>query len=194
MKTIKDSEFIRGNIPMTKEEVRTITLSKLNINEHDTIMDIGAGTGSLSIEAARLASKGRVFAIDFKPEAIELILQNARKFEINNIEVIEGRAPEDLPCDITFNKIIIGGTSGGMEKVFEWMDSNCDHDLSIVINAITLETLSQSEQLLRTWKFEDIEIIQVSVSKFEKVGTYNMLKAQTPVFILSANKKTEINN
>ena len=193
MRTLKDTEFIRGNIPMTKEEVRTITLSKLDIRESDHIIDIGAGTGSLSIEAARRAPLGRVYAIDLKEEAIDLIQQNAQKHGIGNVTVIYGRAPEDLPVGTKFNKIIIGGTSGGMEKVFEWIDLNRENDIAIVINAITLETLTQAEQLLKVSKFDEIEIIQVAVNRFEKVGGYTMLKAQTPVFILSAVKlKKEI--
>ena len=193
MRTLKDSEFIRGNIPMTKEEVRTITLSKLDIQETDHIIDIGAGTGSLSIEAARRAPRGQVYAIDLKEEAIDLIQQNAQKHGVENLKVIYGRAPEDLPLGTSFHKVIIGGTSGGMEKVFDWMDLNRKNDFAIVINAITLETLTQAEQMLKKWKFDEIEIIQVAVNRFEKIGGYNMLKAQTPVFILSAVKlKNEI--
>ena len=93
---IKDSEFLRGKVPMTKEEVRAVSIAKLDMKDTDICLDIGAGTGSVSIEMARFASKGKVYAIEEKQEAVELIKENMKKFRVSNIELITGKAPEDL--------------------------------------------------------------------------------------------------
>ena len=91
-----DESFIRGNVPMTKQEIRILTIAKAQISAKDYIVDIGAGTGSLSVEAAKIAENGYVFAIDKNPDAIDLITQNAEKFSADNIIIINAEAPAGL--------------------------------------------------------------------------------------------------
>ena len=130
---IADTEFIRGNIPMTKEEVRILTLAKAKIKADDIIIDIGAGTGSLSIEAALLATKGKVFALEKNLEGIDLIKKNAEKFQANNITVINAYAPEgmaDLPqADVIF----IGGSGKNLQAIIDAKESGI---LPINISAV----------------------------------------------------------
>ncbi len=185
---IPDQEFIRDDVPMTKEEVRTIAISKLRLKEDDTVIDIGAGTGSISIEMARILKKGYVYSIEKEEKAIRLIKENCKKFNTKNIKIIEGEAPEALKEIKKFNRIIIGGSGGRLSEILEWVDANLKKSGRIVINAITLDTLKNSEKFLESKKYKDIEIIQVAISKFKEAGNSKMLKANYPVFIISGEK------
>ncbi len=107
---ISDDEFIRGKVPMTKQEIRVLTMVKAHISESDIVWDIGAGTGSMSIEAARLAPSGTVYAIERNAEGTDLIRQNMAKFGIDNITVIDGEAPDALKDIEDCDSVIIGGS------------------------------------------------------------------------------------
>lgn len=185
---IPDQEFIRDDVPMTKEEVRTISISKLRLKEDDVVIDIGAGTGSISIEIARMLKKGYVYSIEKDEKAVKLIKDNCKKFNIKNIKIIEGEAPEALKEIKNINRIIIGGSGGRLAEILEWSDANLRKRDRIVINAITLETLKNSEKFLESKRYNDIEIIQVAISKFKEAGNSKMLKANYPVFIISGEK------
>lgn len=185
---IPDQEFIREDVPMTKEEIRTISISKLRLKEGDIVIDIGAGTGSISIEIARILKKGYVYSIEKEEKAIKLIKDNCKKFKIKNIKIIEGEAPETLKEIKNINRIIIGGSGGRLNEILEWVETNLKKGGRIVINAITLDTLKNSEKFLEEKKYKDIEIIQVAISKFKEAGNSKMLKANYPVFIISGKK------
>jgi len=114
---IKDKDFIRGKVPMTKEEIRAVSIAKMEISDEDVCIDIGGGTGSVSIEMARFSKNGHVYTIEQKEEAVDLIKQNMEKFEIKNMTVISGKAPEDLPQGITFDKVFIGGSGGNLSEI-----------------------------------------------------------------------------
>jgi precorrin-6Y C5,15-methyltransferase (decarboxylating) CbiT subunit len=183
---IPDKEFVRGNVPMTKEEVRTITLSKLRLCLSDHVLDIGAGTGSISIEAALLVKEGMVYAVEHHPEAIGLIDQNVRKFGVKNLKVIAGTAPGALAGIENITKVNVGGTGGHLVDILEWADGYVQSGGRIVVNAITLETLNGAQTFFKQHGYSDLEIVQVAISRFEAVGGHSMLKANTPVFIISA--------
>ena len=185
---IPDSEFIRGKVPMTKEEVRVITLSKLRLQADDVLLDIGAGTGSISIEAARLLSSGRVVAVEHNAEAVELIRQNVQKFGVGNLQLIEGSAPEVLAGISGITKAVVGGTGGHLTKVLEWLDANLPVGGRVVANAVTLGTLNGLEKFFRERGYVSVEIVQVAISCFEPVSKHLMLKANTPVFVVTAEK------
>lgn len=186
---ICDDMFIRGKVPMTKEEIRAITISKLRLNRNDILIDIGAGTGSISIEAGLILKAGKVYSIERKPEGIELIGKNAKEFGITNIEIIEGEAPEALPEDLLIDKVVIGGTGGKINEIFDWIDSHLKIDGRIVMNFITLENLHLGIDILKKRKYSDIEVIQVSINKGKDIGSLTMLKPQNPIFIISASKR-----
>ncbi|SDZ13578.1 cobalt-precorrin-6B (C15)-methyltransferase [Proteiniborus ethanoligenes] len=186
---IPDCMFKRGKVPMTKEEVRAITISKLRLRTIDKIVDIGAGTGSISIEAALVANKGKVYAVEKNGEGIELIKENAYIFQANNIEIIEGIAPEVL-CQIgKVDKVILGGTGGNIKSIFEWVSHNLKSKGIIVVNAITIENLYKSMELMKEKEFENIEVISVSISKGRPIGNLTMMESQNQIYIISANRK-----
>lgn len=181
---IPDGAFLRGKVPMTKEEVRTISLSKMHLKQDSIIYDIGAGTGSISLEAALLASKGKVYAVECNPEAVGLIKENARKFQVDNLAVIEGMAPkamENLPAaDIVF----IGGSKGHLKEILQVVAKKTTK-ARIVINAITLETLSEALACCKEFPVTDDEILELNVSKSSSIGNYHMMKAHNPIYIIS---------
>ncbi|WP_243345878.1 precorrin-6Y C5,15-methyltransferase (decarboxylating) subunit CbiT [Parabacteroides sp. FAFU027] len=186
---IPDDEFIRGKVPMTKEEIRTLSIAKLRLQPGDHFLDIGAGTGSVSIEAALLLPEQTVYAVEHNPEAVSLIGQNCEKFGVNNIKVIAGKAPEVLSDVPEVNKVFIGGSSGNLPAILEWIIAQVKADLTLVVNAITLETLMTAQSWFADREDFDTELSQVAVTRFEAVGKYSMMKPLTPVFILVARKK-----
>jgi len=184
---IPDSEFIRGEIPMTKEEVRTISLSKLRLKDDSIVYDIGAGTGSLTIESALLASKGRVYAIEREAEGVDLIKSNAAKFQVSNLEVIQGSAPKALLDLPEVDRVFIGGSGGKLEEILDVIDKKLKAKGRIVINAITLNTLNSSIKKLEELAY-DFEICNIAVTRTRQVGDYQMLQGLNPVYIISGEK------
>ncbi len=188
---IADEEFLRGDVPMTKAEVRAVTMAKLAVSPGDICYDIGAGTGSVTVEMALAAYGGHVFAIEQKGEAVALIEENCRRFHVGNVTPILGKAPAALatleeleklpPADVVF----IGGSGGQMSEILEYAMSR-NPRVRIVINVIALENLTASLQLLTALGLSDIEVVQVSVAKANKVAGLHMMMAQNPIFIISA--------
>lgn len=179
---IPDDEFIRAKVPMTKSEVRAVCMSKLGLSPSDTAYDIGCGTGSVSMEMAFAAYEGRVFAFDKNEEAIRLVEENARKFHLDNIEAVCGLAPEcleGLPIpDVAF----IGGSSGNMSEIVEFLHEK-NSRMRFVITAVTIETAMAALESLENVGI-DGDIVQVAVSKGRKIADYHMLTAQNPIFII----------
>jgi len=140
---IDDANFVRGNVPMTKEEIRILTLAKAKIGEKDFVVDVGAGTGSLSIEAAKIAKKGYVFAVEKNSAAVDLISQNAEKFEIDNIIIVNAVAPEGLRNVSRIDVAIIGGSGGKIEEILSTIDAKLKIGGRIVCNFITVQSLSR---------------------------------------------------
>ncbi|MBN2041896.1 MAG: precorrin-6Y C5,15-methyltransferase (decarboxylating) subunit CbiT [Spirochaetes bacterium] len=183
---IPDDEFIRGNVPMTKEEIRVLSLSKLRLEADSILLDVGAGTGSVSIEAALILKSGKVYSIERKAEAIELIEKNCKKFKVENIKIIAGEAPADLP-EAQFNRAFIGGSGGNFFSILEWIDLNINADGIIAVNAVTLETLKAADDFFISKEYST-EIIQVAITRAEKKGNSTMMKAQNPIFLITACK------
>ncbi len=180
---IADEKFIRGKVPMTKREVRTISLSYLELGKNDIVYDIGAGTGSISVEAGLSCPMGKVFAIEKKNEACTLIEENIQKFGAWNVEVIQGEAPsmlEELPPP---DKVFIGGSGGNIKKILSWVQKKNPHVL-VVMNVIALETLSEALEAFSQLGFVEEEYTQVMISKGELIGKYHLMKAQNPIYIL----------
>ncbi|MDA3892520.1 MAG: precorrin-6Y C5,15-methyltransferase (decarboxylating) subunit CbiT [Salinivirgaceae bacterium] len=184
---MKDTEFIRGNIPMTKEEIRTIVLSKLELRDTDTLLDIGAGTGSVAIEAALSLPKGKVIAIEQKKEAIELIQKNIQKHGLSNLEVRHAKAPEGLHNLGSINKFFIGGSGGNLDDILKLISEEAPKESLIVVTAIVLDTMHKAYQFFKTNNYS-FELIQVSVNKVDTDKKVAMLIAQNPIFILTAKR------
>ncbi len=181
---IGEDEFIRGDVPITKSEVRAISLSKLKLKEDSVVYDIGAGTGSVSVEMAFLAKRGRVYAIEQKKEAVELIRKNKDKFALDNIVVIPGSVPEALEGLEMPDTVFIGGSGGSLKAIMTSLLGK-NKAVRLVINAIALETLGEALKLMKELEFEEIEVVQAAVSKTREAGNYHMLMGQNPVFIIS---------
>lgn len=187
---IPDEAFIRGKVPMTKEEVRSISLSKLQLTRNSVIYDVGAGTGSVSVEMALQAVEGQVYAIEKKPEAVELLYKNKEKFAADNLTIIEGLAPEacvDLPVP---THAFIGGSSGNMKEILELLLSK-NPKIRVVINCIALESVGEAMNCLKELPLEQVDIAQVQVAKGKKAGSYHLMMGQNPVYVISCQGKEE---
>lgn len=181
---ISDGEFLRDKVPMTKEEVRSISLSKLRLTRDAVVYDVGAGTGSVSVEMALQAVDGKVWAIEKKEEAVELIKKNKTKFRADNLEVIPGLAPEaceELPAP---THAFIGGSSGNLKEILELLLAK-NPAVRVVINCITLETVAEAMEAVRILPVEDVDIAQVNVAKGRKAGPYHLMMGQNPVYVIS---------
>ena len=187
---IADEEFIRQDVPMTKQEIRILSLVKAQIAPDAVIYDIGAGTGSLSIEAARLAPKGEVYAIERSSEGINLIRANAANFAVTNMQVIQAEAPDGLAGLPEADAILIGGSGSRLPEILETVTPKLKQKGRLVLNCITVQTLMQCIEFMR--EHSDIyiyEAIQVQVTRLQQVGTYDMAKANNPIYIVTCWKK-----
>ena len=181
MKWIKDEEFIRGNIPMTKFEVRTLTIALLAIEKGDIFLDIGAGTGSISVEAA--LHGGEVHAIEMKREGIELIEKNASKFGVS-IDVIEGCAPNCLPM-MKCNKCFVGGSGGKLEDIFDYLEDNLEDNGIVCGNFVTLKNTNEFIKLLNDFNYKNLETRLIQTAVVDKLG---LMKGNNPIFIVKGVK------
>ncbi len=184
---IEDKEFIRGEVPMTKQEVRILTLAKAQINSDSMVADIGAGTGSISIEAAQLAPKGKVFAIERKSDAIELIQRNVEKFSVDNVRIIRAEAPDGLENLPELDAAIIGGSGGRLEKILDILYTKLKIGGRIVINAITIQTAAASLAYFRAHEIK-YDAFQVQITRLKKIRAHDMNQVLNPVWIVTAEK------
>ena len=187
---LADEELIRGSVPMTKEEVRTVSIAKLKLTKNAVIYDVGAGTGSVSIEAALQGENLRVYAIEKNPEGAELIRKNMQKFRADQIQVIEGVAPEALEALEMPTHAFIGGSTGQLKEIIQCIKKK-NPDVRIVINAISLETVKEAMEAMEEGLLADPEIIQLNVAKSKKLGRYHMMTGLNPIYIISDGGDTE---
>ncbi len=184
---IRDDRFIRSEVPMTKSEIRSISLSKLQLKEDSIVYDIGAGTGSVSVEMAKLVPEGKVYAIERNEEAAALIKRNTKKFAVDNIELIEDTAEQvikELPVP---THCFIGGSGGGLGVMLSQL-LEMNPSMRIVINAISLDTMSEAlEWYKKTKKKQPVpfEVVQVNVARARAVGDYHLMMGQNPIYIIS---------
>lgn len=184
---LADECFTRGKAPMTKQEVRAVSLSKLELRKRDIFYDIGAGTGSVSIEAARLLSEGYVYALERDSASVELIHDNVRKFQLENIKVIENYAPQGLAELPAPDKVFIGGSGGKLASILDTIYAK-NAACHIVLNCIALESLSSCLEYYKAKPDYELEIVNISVAKAKKVAAYNMMIGSNPIFIVTATK------
>jgi len=187
---IPDELFERiEEVPITKEEVRVIQISKARLSPGQIVYDIGCGSGSVSIEAAlQVKPTGKVFSIDFDPKAIELTKKNLEKFQISNITVIFGNATEKISELPIADAIFIGGTGGDTKDILKLCEGKLKSGGRIVIGTILLETLVAVLATIEKLKFSSIDVTQITVSKSRKTSTGTMMLARNPVTVISATK------
>ncbi len=188
---IPDEYFERSeDVPITKEEVRAIQISKARLCRGQTVYDIGCGSGSISIESAiQVENYGKVFAVDYDPNAVSLTKKNIEKFELSNISVISGNAKEKISDLPQANAIFVGGTGGDTQDIVQQCKNKLSSGGRIVIGIILIETLYSVLQVLERLDFKDVDITQVTISKSRKTSKGTMMLARNPVTIISATKK-----
>ena len=187
---LPDEAFLRDKAPMTKEEVRSISLCKLRLQPGSVVYDVGAGTGSVSVEAARLAYRGRVYAIERKDDACRLIGENCRHFGLANVEVVPGLAPEALEGLEPPTHVFIGGSGGNMEQIVACVLKK-NPRARIVINTIAMESTQEAMALLKKFPVEQTDVVVLNVARAKTVGTYHMMMGCNPVTVISFTGKGE---
>lgn len=189
-RTISDSAFVRGKVPMTKGEVRNVSIGKLQLLEDSVVYDIGAGSGSVAVEMALQSPDIKVYAVEYKEEALEIIKQNKRKFKADNVEIISGMAPkalENLPIP---THAFIGGSSGKIEQILAALFQK-NPACRVIINIIALNSLSKILQFLEKNPEYQSEIVQLQCSVSKNVGAYQLMMGQNPIYIITIWKNSE---
>lgn len=182
---IPDELFIRDDVPMTKQEVRAVALAKLRLTATDTVWDVGAGTGSVSIEAALVARAGSVWAVERNAAGVRLIRENADAFGCGNVHAVPGVAPEALAKLPVPDAVFVGGSAGELPSIVEAaLEKNSQ--VRLCVPCVTVETLTEACALLSGSRFKGFEACQVSAARAEAVGSHHLMKAQNPVFLVSA--------
>ena len=182
---IPDELFIRGDVPMTKQEVRAVALAKLRLTATDTVWDVGAGTGSVSIEAALVARAGSVWAVERNAAGVRLIRENADAFGCGNVHALPGVAPEALAKLPVPDAVFVGGSAGELPSIVE-VALEKNSQVRLCVPCVTVETLTEACALLSGSRFKGFEACQVSAARAEAVGSHHLMKAQNPVFLVSA--------
>ena len=187
---IPDEEFERTEkVPITKEEVRTVQISKARLKPGQTVYDIGCGSGSISVEAAlQVESSGKILAIDYDQNAVDLTKKNLEKFNLSNVSVILGNAKEKILELEEADAIFVGGTGGDTKEIVELAEKKLKTGGRIVIGIILIETLYSVLQVMDKLQFEAVDITQVTISKSRRTTTGTMMLARNPVTIISATK------
>ncbi len=182
--SLSDEDIIRGEAPMTKEEVRALSIRKLGLGPESVLYDVGAGSGSVSLEAALLSPDIEVCSIERNEEAVELLSKNRDKFHLQNMYVIKGEAPEAMAGLPVPSHMFIGGSGGKLKEIISCaLEAN--RDIKIVINCITLETLTEALNIIKDMKRGEPDIVQVNISRYKRRRRYHMADAMNPVFIIS---------
>ncbi len=181
---LRDSMFTRAKVPMTKEEVRWTACARLAVQPRDTVWDVGAGTGAMTLELARRACDSLVYAIEYKPDALDLLGENRRKLGGYNMQIVEGRAPDALEALPAPDCVFVGGSGGGMRRILT-LAKEKNPAVRVAVTAIALETLEEARHALQDLGFANVEVSQLAAARGKAVGPYTMLTALNPVFILS---------
>lgn len=179
---LPDSAFIRNASPMTKEEIRAVILSKMRLHPGDVVWDLGAGTGSISVECARMCPYGQVYAVEYKAAALEVLKKNRALFSLEHLHIVAGKAEEKMGTLPVADCVFIGGSGGALAEIIAYICS-LPKKIRLVISAVTLETQSLLLPLLT--EKENLEVVQIAVSSVKSVGNYHMLEGNHPITIYS---------
>jgi len=181
---MRDEDFERGKVPMTKESVRKLSICKMRIKEGDVVYDIGGGTGSIAVQAAALSPSVKVFTLEFKSEACDLIRINAAKNNLTNITVLECEAPEGLDGLPIADVCFIGGSNGNLKQILECL-YEINPYMRVVMNAVCMENICEMNRLLSEMKVTNLSIEQVAISDVKELGKYHLMNANNPVFVFA---------
>ena len=180
---IADGQFIRDRVPMTKEEIREVSICKLRLREKAVVYDIGSGTGSVAIEIAGISDDLQVYAVEQNPEAVSLIERNKKKFELQNVTVVESIAPEGLTGLPMATHAFIGGSGGRLKEILASL-RQMNPNMRVVVNAVSMETICEMREILSMDDMiKEEEIVQLQVSRAKKAGNYHLMQSENPVWI-----------
>ena len=182
---LDDSLFLRGKAPMTKQEVRSVSISKLNPARDAVLYDVGAGTGSCSVEMALQAPLGKVYALEQKEEALGLLAENKKLFGTENLEIVPGEASASIPALTAPDGAFIGGSSGNMAAILDLLYAK-NPACRIVINVIALETLAAVISYYQQKAGYTLDVVQIFAAENKKLGRYNLMMAQNPIYVITA--------
>ena len=186
---IPDELFERSeNVPITKEDIRSIVLSKLRLRKNYSVIDVGCGSGSITVEVCLMVNSKNVYGIDSDQNALDLTKKNLDKFGVS-ANLIYSKAEEILPSLPTVDAIIVGGTKGKTEKIIELCISRLKKGGRLVIDTILIETMYKALITIKKEKMHEIEVTQVTISKGKDVSSGTMLISRNPILILSATKQ-----
>ena len=187
---LADETFIRGKAPMTKAEIRMVSLGKLKLKKDSVCYDVGAGTGSVSVEMALKAYEGRVYAVEKKEDALGLLQENRQKFALDHMEIVAGTAPEALEELPAPTHAFIGGSSGNLKEIVRLLLKK-NPQVRMVLNCITLETVGEAMECIRELEGKDAsvswetEVVQLAVSRSKSVGRYHMMMGENPIYVIT---------
>jgi precorrin-6Y C5,15-methyltransferase (decarboxylating) len=187
---IEDEEFSTAKKLITKQEVRAVTLAKLRIQDDLVMWDIGAGSGSVSIEASNLMPNGKVYALEKNSQYLGFLRDNLKKFVARNVMLVEAFAPEGLEDLPEPDRVFIGGSGGMLEEIIEAVDRRLKPEGVIVLNAVTLDTLTKSVEFLEDHGYA-VEVTCVNIAKTKGLTEYKMFEAHNPVYVIAAFKESE---
>ena len=180
---MRDEWFIRGKVPMTKSEVRAVSISRLELAPDSVLWDVGAGTGSVSVEASFLLPEGQVYAVEKNPQAVELIRRNREKFGRDNLTVISGDAPGALGQLPDPTHVFLGGSGGRMGEILD-LAMGRNPRVRVVINIISLESLGEAVSWLERRKISG-EIVSLQAARGRRAGRYHLMEGQNPVYVIT---------
>ena len=184
---IPDELFERTeDVPITKEDVRALAVSKLRLKERFSAIDVGCGSGSITVELC-LQTRGKVYGIDFDKNAVELTKKNLLKFGVD-AEIVLGKAQDVLPALPEVDAIVVGGTWGDARQVIQLAVGRLKKGGRIVIDTILIETMYQALTAVNELQLIDVDVTQVTIAKARKVTTGTMMLARNPVMMISATK------
>lgn len=185
---MKNSEFILGDVPITKEEVRSVSISKLELYKAEKFIDIGSGSGSITVEAALNFPNLKLASVELDDRAYDLTKKNILKFKLKNVSLFKAKAPIDLENFEKVDAIFLGGSRGNLEEILSWSYKSLNDGGKIVGNFILLDNFYKCRELMKKIGFKNIDTIQLSTSKLEKLGKGEYFKPQNPIFIISGEK------
>ena len=182
---LPDEAFSRAeSVPMTKSEIRAVCLSKLALREDSVAWDVGAGTGSVTVEAAMAARRGRVYAVERKDAAFDILRENLRRFHTDNVTPVSGTAPDacaDLPAP---THAFLGGTTGHMKEIIALLLEK-NPRVRIVATAVTLESVAELTECVKAFPFRETEAVSLTAARSRKAGAYHLMTGQNPVYIFT---------
>ncbi|NCB56110.1 MAG: decarboxylating cobalt-precorrin-6B (C(15))-methyltransferase [Gammaproteobacteria bacterium] len=185
---MKDAEFLRGEqVPMTKEEVRLMVLERLNLRQATTLIDVGAGTGSVALEAAIRHPELHVIAIEKNPSALRLIEENRQRFDCQKVKIIAAEVP--CPLDIQADAIFIGGSGGNLTDIIDWALTRLTKTGRLVLSFILLDNLNTALTHLKKCAVAELECTQLQISQMTTLGNGFYFKPNNPTFIISCKKE-----